>query len=278
MIRREGCEKRNVSEAAKKRVAALQRWNCAACCELLDATFEVDHVVALWRGGSNDASNLQALCPRCHREKTFVERTNHQTEILQNKQKLKKCNDVLMCFDSEQSGSRTPMCLVVHILKTEMNWQEPYAECKKFISNEFGWTVMKNVLFPRMFWVPVFVSLGVPYCLPEDKDDAVCGVAIRVRTVPENLPNWPISLGPLFASGLMRRVYMRVRFLSKRCSLWQTVLRTQGRLELLCARCTIPFIRVSSPQAGSCRLLAVVLGILVGKAYEKALPRPLLRA
>ena len=52
--------------------AAKQGWRCAVCRELLDETYEIDHIKALWRGGSNDISNLQALCKRDHVWKSAV--------------------------------------------------------------------------------------------------------------------------------------------------------------------------------------------------------------
>lgn len=67
-------EKRNVSALLKKKIAAGQQWKCGACRALLDETFEVDHHVALFNGGSNDPDNLVALCPHCHRKKTVDER------------------------------------------------------------------------------------------------------------------------------------------------------------------------------------------------------------
>lgn len=50
---------RNVSQATKKRVAAEQKWRCNHCQEILDATFECDHIVPLHRNGSNARWNLQ---------------------------------------------------------------------------------------------------------------------------------------------------------------------------------------------------------------------------
>ena len=67
-------EKRNVTGLMKKKVAASQGWKCGKCGEMLDETYEVDHRVALYKGGSNDPSNLVALCPNCHRSKTVDER------------------------------------------------------------------------------------------------------------------------------------------------------------------------------------------------------------
>lgn len=70
----DGKEKRNVTGLMKKRVAASQEWKCGHCKTLLDETYEVDHILALFNGGSNDMSNLVALCPACHRKKTVDER------------------------------------------------------------------------------------------------------------------------------------------------------------------------------------------------------------
>lgn len=62
---------RKVSEQLKKSVAANQKWLCAICGELLQATYEVDHILALENGGDNNVNNLQALCRNCHGKKTM---------------------------------------------------------------------------------------------------------------------------------------------------------------------------------------------------------------
>lgn len=65
--------KRSVSETKKKYVAAQQNWRCRDCGDMLTAWFEVDHVHSLESGGTNDASNLVALCRNCHGKKTAFE-------------------------------------------------------------------------------------------------------------------------------------------------------------------------------------------------------------
>lgn len=65
--------KRSVSEVKKKLVASNQGWKCGKCQQQLSAWFEVDHTQRLDRGGTNDISNLVALCRNCHGEKTFME-------------------------------------------------------------------------------------------------------------------------------------------------------------------------------------------------------------
>ena len=66
--------KRNVSESKKKYIASNQKWRCAHCQTLLDNTYEVDHIIALYRGGTNELNNLEALCRNCHGKKTFKEK------------------------------------------------------------------------------------------------------------------------------------------------------------------------------------------------------------
>ena len=71
---REGKEKRNVTGLMKKKVAADQKWVCGHCSQTLDESYEVDHKLALYKGGSNSLENLVALCRNCHGKKTMAER------------------------------------------------------------------------------------------------------------------------------------------------------------------------------------------------------------
>ena len=63
-------QKRKVSPSMKKKVASDAGWCCAVCCCTVDNKYEIDHVVPLAHGGSNDLCNLQLLCQGCHRKKT----------------------------------------------------------------------------------------------------------------------------------------------------------------------------------------------------------------
>jgi hypothetical protein len=65
--------KRSVSETKKKFVASNQNWKCGDCQKQLTAWYEVDHKVRLEYGGSNEVSNLVALCRDCHGKKTTIE-------------------------------------------------------------------------------------------------------------------------------------------------------------------------------------------------------------
>jgi len=68
--------KRKVSNALKKLVASNQKWQCKRCNQLLDETYEVDHIISLHLGGTNEPENLQAFCRNCHGKKTFRESLN----------------------------------------------------------------------------------------------------------------------------------------------------------------------------------------------------------
>jgi len=49
--------------------------NSKPVCQMCqrEAAAEVDHILPLRQGGTNDANNLQALCKSCHSRKTATE-------------------------------------------------------------------------------------------------------------------------------------------------------------------------------------------------------------
>lgn len=63
--------KRKVSPILKKQIAHDQDWKCNICTRKLPVCYEVDHIVSLEHGGTNDSDNLQALCRNCHGNKTM---------------------------------------------------------------------------------------------------------------------------------------------------------------------------------------------------------------
>jgi hypothetical protein len=65
--------RRHFNAHVKRLVAARGEWKCAMCGEMLDETFDCDHVVALHLGGEDVISNLAALHSACHRKKTLQE-------------------------------------------------------------------------------------------------------------------------------------------------------------------------------------------------------------
>ena len=71
---------RKVSESTKKLVATNQHWRCFMCHNLLDYSYEIDHNVPLFAGGTNHISNLHALCRNCHGKKTIMEKMNFNND------------------------------------------------------------------------------------------------------------------------------------------------------------------------------------------------------
>lgn len=65
------------SHTATQLVELLQRQNfqCVACGTSLETKRHLDHIVSLSRGGSNDISNLQWLCPSCNARSTIKTRS-----------------------------------------------------------------------------------------------------------------------------------------------------------------------------------------------------------
>ena len=61
---------RNVNGLHKKMVASNQQWKCASCRNILEYTYEIEHINTLYQGGNNNLDNLQALCRNCHGRKT----------------------------------------------------------------------------------------------------------------------------------------------------------------------------------------------------------------
>ena len=64
---------RRLSGHEKRVVAARGEWKCGMCGVLLDATYEIDHVVPLHLGGEDDVANCWALHTECHKRKTQAE-------------------------------------------------------------------------------------------------------------------------------------------------------------------------------------------------------------
>ena len=72
-------KRKPLSQYQKRYVAWDQQYKCIRCKELLPAAWEVDHIIPVSRGGTNELSNLNAYCPSCHSGKTWLEGIeNHQ--------------------------------------------------------------------------------------------------------------------------------------------------------------------------------------------------------
>ncbi len=57
---------------------------CLSCLQqgCLSAADEVDHIVPLQQGGTDEVSNLQPLCHDCHATKSAAERGAHRKPVI----------------------------------------------------------------------------------------------------------------------------------------------------------------------------------------------------
>lgn len=69
--------RRALSQTAKRAILERDKWTCVYCGE---NAAEVDHVVPIVQGGTNDPRNLAAACRRCNREKWDM--TPEQWELI----------------------------------------------------------------------------------------------------------------------------------------------------------------------------------------------------
>jgi predicted O-linked N-acetylglucosamine transferase (SPINDLY family) len=86
------------TEPKRRKIAIRQNWKCAdqECCKELEE-YDIDHIIPLSLGGTEDDNNLQALCPGCHRRKTDRERI---TSLVQTKEPILVCENL----ESENSS------------------------------------------------------------------------------------------------------------------------------------------------------------------------------
>jgi 5-methylcytosine-specific restriction endonuclease McrA len=68
-------EKRYVPKPIKDDILFEQEYKCNHCKMLLPPSKEDDHIIPLWKGGTNDRENQQYLCRNCHGEKTRKDET-----------------------------------------------------------------------------------------------------------------------------------------------------------------------------------------------------------
>ena len=60
----------NIPQSVRKYVLQRNDYQCQSCGKRDKETqLNIDHIVPLAKGGSNDISNLQVLCRRCNSQK-----------------------------------------------------------------------------------------------------------------------------------------------------------------------------------------------------------------
>ena len=74
-------ERKRLGSTARFYIAFKQGYKCARClCTLDPRALDIDHIVSIAHGGTNDRKNLQAMCKNCHGIKTFEEDQSRDME------------------------------------------------------------------------------------------------------------------------------------------------------------------------------------------------------
>ena len=85
---------------------------CASCKKEINKVFDIDHIIPLSEGGSNDCENLQVLCKPCHFEKTKIE---HEQGYVRYSQTESSFNSAVKeIFNSELNAKHA---FVEHIIE-----------------------------------------------------------------------------------------------------------------------------------------------------------------
>jgi 5-methylcytosine-specific restriction enzyme A len=60
----------SIPPEVRKYVFTRDNYQCKSCGKTnLETTLNIDHIIPLAQGGSNDISNLQTLCQNCNQKK-----------------------------------------------------------------------------------------------------------------------------------------------------------------------------------------------------------------
>jgi len=89
-------QRKKISKGVRQKIAENQQNKCGECKQILTPFFHLDHIVGLQFGGTDEESNLMALCYECHTKKSMCEnkcrkqiRDAIQTVLRENMIKLK---------------------------------------------------------------------------------------------------------------------------------------------------------------------------------------------
>ena len=66
-------KRKKINKVTRQKIADKQENACGECKEALSPYFELDHIIGLQFGGTDEESNLMALCRECHGKKSIAE-------------------------------------------------------------------------------------------------------------------------------------------------------------------------------------------------------------
>jgi hypothetical protein len=130
----------------------VEGYNCPFQGKTFDESgFQIDHLIEIADGGTNDIDNLQALCPCCHSFKTLQSARSRVSKPKEKKEPKKKI-DYIELSKILTSG-------------------ETVSNCEKQIRNILGWEQPEDIDFRKFEnrgktndqLIPYLQSKGVPY-------------------------------------------------------------------------------------------------------------------
>lgn len=91
-------KRKKISAKIRQYIAAKQENSCGQCKQELTPYFQIDHIIGLQFGGTNEEPNLMALCCECHTIKSITENQCRKKiqEAIQNIISEKLCERVVM--------------------------------------------------------------------------------------------------------------------------------------------------------------------------------------
>ena len=89
--------RRKIKPLTRCNIAQMQNNKCNSCSNELTEYFQIDHIIALQFGGTDDEQNLQALCCECHAKKSIIEN--------KRRDKIKKAIDAIINEENSESPS-----------------------------------------------------------------------------------------------------------------------------------------------------------------------------
>ena len=66
-------KRKKINKVTRQKIADKQENACGECKVALSPYFELDHIIGLQFGGTDEESNLMALCRECHGKKSIAE-------------------------------------------------------------------------------------------------------------------------------------------------------------------------------------------------------------
>lgn len=103
-------KRRRIIGNEKDSICTDQNNLCASCKSYLELTVNIDHIVPLQAGGSNNRSNLHALCPNCHARKTRLEPSKLRMIRSWNNQRTRSYRFCWTCGHIYSSYFRVHQC------------------------------------------------------------------------------------------------------------------------------------------------------------------------